>query len=137
METKETLLEIARELKLNNILENEFMSQDLMLLEILKRKSRDIDWLSMKSKNRLSDFDIFLTKKEDIPHSYLLGQVETVDQYGGEGEGDEYWIVVYFPKFDTYIRVDGWYASYDGGNLDGSPYIVVPKQKTITVYEAP
>ena len=65
-----------------------------------------------------------------------MGDVKVVDQYGGEGMGDDYWMVVYFEKFDTYIRLDGWYASYDGGTLDGDPYIVEPRQKTITVYEA-
>lgn len=135
MEAKETLLEIARELRLNNILDGQNITQDRILLEILKRKSSDINWKEIKHESKLQDFDKFLKQKEDIPHSHLLGQVKVVDEYGGSGQGDDYWLVAYFSKFDTYIRIDGWYNSYDGGELDGDPYIVKPVEKTIVVYE--
>ena len=43
----------------------------------------------------------------------------TVDSYGGEGRGDEYWTVIKFVKNDDdksfmNIRFNGWYASYVG-----------------------
>jgi len=63
-----------------------------------------------------------------------LGELEYVDEYGGEGKGDDYWVV--FKIGEQYFRVDGWYASYDGGELDGEPYEVSPKEQTITTYEA-
>ncbi len=132
MEAKESLIDIARELNLNNTLEDATLSQSEILLAILKRKNSDIDWPEMKYGASNVIFDKFL--KDGMPHSHVLGTVTCVAQYGGEGMGDDYWIVVHFPKFDTYIRV-GWYASYDGGYLDGTPYIVEPKQRTITVYE--
>ncbi len=138
METKESLIEIARGLKLNNIFENANISQKEILLAILMKKKAYIDWSDMKYRARSGavDFEKFLTDKDDIPHAYYLGQVSVVDSYGGEGMGDDYWLVAYFPKYETYIRMDGWYASYDGGNFDGDPYIVEPRQKVITVYEA-
>lgn len=59
-------------------------------------------------------------------------------QYGGEGEGDQYWMVISISDGNTtrYFRRDGWYASYDGGYLDGDTYEVSPKEKVITVYES-
>ncbi len=57
--------------------------------------------------------------------------------YGGEGQGDEYWLVISVSDGETtrYFRRDGWYASYDGGYLDGESYEVKPQEKMITVYE--
>jgi hypothetical protein len=65
-----------------------------------------------------------------------IGVVEEVYQKGGEGEGDHWETVKYFPFHDVYIRLEGWYSSYDGVNFDGYEYEVVrPVEKTITVYE--
>ena len=63
---------------------------------------------------------------------------EEVDQYGGEGEGDTWYSIKYFPDHDVYIKVSGWYQSYDGTNFsswDSACSEVKPSQKTITVYE--
>lgn len=62
-----------------------------------------------------------------------LGRGEYVDSYGGEGQGDERWVVIRFG--DRYFRKDGYYASYDGTTWDGDFREVKPTQKTITVYE--
>ena len=134
---KATLLEIARELKLNRILENESLSEKEVLLAILKYKSSDINWSDMKYQKNISGFDKFLNNKEDIPHSHILGNVKCVAEYGGEGKGEDYWLVAYFEKYDVYIRIDGWYTSYEGSNFDGDPYIVEPKEKVVIVYEPP
>jgi hypothetical protein len=58
-------------------------------------------------------------------------------EYGGEGQGDEYWMVVSISDGKTarFFRKDGWYASYDGGYLDGKTYEVTPKEKLVTYYE--
>ena len=42
--------------------------------------------------------------------------VEYVDQYGGEGMGDEYWTVYKFTRDGEieYLKFDGWYCSYVG-----------------------
>lgn len=63
---------------------------------------------------------------------------EEVEQYGGEGQGDTWYSVKYFSKHDIYIKVDGYYQSYNGTefyNGWNSCSQVFPKQKTITVYE--
>jgi hypothetical protein len=62
-----------------------------------------------------------------------LGTVVSVEQHGGEGEGDQYWVVVRIG--DRYFRKPGWYASHDGGYLDGDLYEVTPETRTVVVYE--
>lgn len=59
-----------------------------------------------------------------------------VGQHGGEGEGDEYWVVFRVTKDGTerYFKWSGWYASYDGGHLEDI-FEVAPKEVTITIYE--
>ncbi len=65
-----------------------------------------------------------------------FGEFDEVDQYGGEGQGDTWYSVKYFPKFDLYIRTDGFHSSYNGVEFyDGYGEEVRPAQKTITVYE--
>lgn len=61
-----------------------------------------------------------------------------VAQHGGEGQGDEWWSVKYFPDHDVYVKVEGWYQSYNGTEFEGwedAVYEVRPQEKTITVYE--
>ena len=63
---------------------------------------------------------------------------EEVAQEGGEGEGDIWYSVKYFPDHDVYIRIDGFYQSYIGVEFyNGWDCCseVRPKEKTITVYE--
>lgn len=67
-----------------------------------------------------------------------LGEVEEIDQYGGEGEGDHWHSVKHFKEHDIYIKVTGYYQSYNGTEFYGgwgSCSQVFPKQKTIIVYE--
>jgi len=62
-----------------------------------------------------------------------------VDQYGGEGQGDTWYSIKHFPNDNIYIRIDGYYQSYDGVSFDGGYdeccTQVKPVEKTITVYE--
>ncbi|OKI54557.1 hypothetical protein [Micromonospora sp. CB01531] len=67
-----------------------------------------------------------------------LGVISYVADYGGEGQGEQYWVVVKVKAHDgteRYFRRDGWYQSYSGGELDGPTVEVKPTQKTVTVYE--
>jgi hypothetical protein len=56
---------------------------------------------------------------------------EVEECHGGrEGAGETYWIVFSLTNGSnkTYWQVDGYYASYDGGYLDGTPFQVVKKE---------
>jgi hypothetical protein len=64
-----------------------------------------------------------------------LGGWDEVAQKGGEGQGDEWYSVKFFPKYDIYIKTDGWYSSYHGVDFEEWGKEVTPKEKVITVYE--
>lgn len=49
----------------------------------------------------------------------LVGPHKEVDSYGGEDQGSEWYTVKHFTDHDVYIRVDGYYSSYNGTDFDG------------------
>lgn len=68
----------------------------------------------------------------------ILGRGESVDSYGGEGEGKKYYNIYHFIDHDVYIKLKGYYSSYNGvdyDNWEDSVFQVKPVEKTITVYE--
>jgi len=83
--------------------------------------------------------DGYYLAREEWPEDFFstVGPIKQKAQFGGVGQGDDYWVVFEFEKFGCLIRVDGFYMSYEGHELDGDPYIVVEKTKEITVYEKP
>lgn len=67
-----------------------------------------------------------------------IGKWEIVDEYGGEGKGEEHYYVLYFKDHDVYLKCDGFYTSYEGADYDDSEWQhVVPKQITQTIYVRP
>lgn len=61
-----------------------------------------------------------------------------IEQYGGEGQGDNYWIVFTLDKNGKdkiAVRRNGWYASYAGHEWNDYEE-VKPVQKVITVWES-
>jgi hypothetical protein len=68
-----------------------------------------------------------------------IGRIARVDEYGGEGMGDDYWVVVSVTQPDgtvQYFRRTGWYASHDGGYLDNETEEVEAFEKTVTDYRS-
>lgn len=79
-----------------------------------------------------------------VPLKTPLGDVYLEAEYGGEGMGDDYWVVVKVVSEDPvvsgatvtrYFKKPGYYASHYGAELDGDAFEVFPKRKIITVYE--
>ncbi len=66
-----------------------------------------------------------------------LGTVFLEKQHGGEGEGDDYYIVLKIVDGETvrFFKKPGWYASYDGGYLDGDLFEVKAVERTVTFWE--
>ena len=73
-----------------------------------------------------------------------LGLVSIAESFGGEGQGDQYYLVfrVELAPVDEngfrdvkYFRVDGYYSSYAGGEYDGPLYEVQPVERLVTFYE--
>ena len=65
-----------------------------------------------------------------------VGPWTEIDQHGGSDEGPTWWTVKYFSKHDVYIKLSGYYSSYNGTDFDEYDYQEVkPTEKTITIYE--
>ena len=59
--------------------------------------------------------------------------VTKVDGFGGEGQGDEIWVVVSVGT--QTFRKEGYYDSHHGSDWDGEFEEVRGVEKTVTVYE--
>jgi len=66
-----------------------------------------------------------------------IGECRDMDSHGGEGQGEDWWCVKYFPDHDVYIKVRGYYTSYDGTQFDGweNCFEVRPREKVVIVYD--
>jgi hypothetical protein len=60
-------------------------------------------------------------------------QVVPVENFGGEGKGDDTWVV--FQLGTQLFRKSGYYASHYGTDWDGPLEEVRPVQKMVTFYE--
>lgn len=67
-----------------------------------------------------------------------VGRLEVVATHGGEGQGDQAWVVVSitdaFGDVKLY-RKDGYYSSFEGADFDSELREVVVKEKVVSVYE--
>lgn len=62
--------------------------------------------------------------------------IEVIETVGGEGEGDNWHLVIKHIPSNRYLKANGYYASYSGFEYDDSEfYEVKPIEKTIIVYE--
>lgn len=62
---------------------------------------------------------------------------ELVEDFGGEGQGDDYYKVFRFYTAggqEAFVQFDGWYASYEGSSYDDW-FFVAPKEVMVIVYE--
>jgi hypothetical protein len=86
----------------------------------------------------LQKFNPWDKKKDEFFNGTGLGKFEIVDEYGGEGLGEEWWMVFYFKDHDEYIKIDGHYTSYSGtefyGGWEKCATVVRPHQVTVTKY---
>ena len=93
--------------------------------------------LFSKSKSLAADF---MREDGELPDNseFLSVHFFSVDHYGGEDQGSDYYTVYEF-KDDSleetvYIKFQGWYASHYGTEYQNFE-IVTPQQRTVTVYE--
>jgi hypothetical protein len=100
-----------------------------------REQSKDVSYIAIQEKIRKLP-SYYQLGKNEILDFLGLGEMKEVSHYGGEGEGETWYSVKYFKDHDVYIRIDGYYQSYDGTTFDeGYGVEVRPKEKTITVYE--
>lgn len=104
-----------------------------------------LDYVKKAAKEAvLSEYDKTSGEKEVYMFAYgeldwpgEIGEPVSVEQEGGEGQGETWYQVYHWPFDDVYIRIDGFYTSYEGTSFDGWSDVkeVRPTQKTITVYK--
>lgn len=72
----------------------------------------------------------------EIPYKDSVITLTCKEQFGGEGQGDSYWVVFscLYNEKERFYKVDGWYASYSGHEFyDYSPVEV--KSVPVQTYE--
>lgn len=71
---------------------------------------------------------------KDQTVSLPSGEATFVDSFGGEGKGEEYWII--FKVGDELFKVDGYYSSWDGVSWENSEvYKVKPVEVIVIEYQ--
>lgn len=139
MEDKEvlaTLLQEARE-KLQAREQKDVFKELLDALKESKITVSHIAWLEDTAcyieKGIVSEVDCTL------PVVRSLLKWEEIDSYGGEGQGETWWKVYWVPDHEIHVKINGDYQSHSGvefyGGLEDCLNRVVPREKTITVYE--
>lgn len=112
--------------------------KDLSVSEISELLEEHFEWYCENYDSGLEGIESYHELKYGASaHVKGLGHVRRVADYGGEGQGDEYWVVFSVTEGDVVrtFRKDGWYQSYNGGEFDSELVEVKPVQKTITVWE--
>jgi hypothetical protein len=67
-----------------------------------------------------------------------LGEVSVIESFGGEGQGDGYYMifrVVFDGGGEQLYKLGGYYASYDGGYYEGPLSEVNAVVREVTFYE--
>jgi len=99
------------------------------------RNKRDSEYELLQENYNSNNYP-FQDEEAEILSKLGLGEVVEVEQFGGEGMGDDWYSVKYFKGHDVYIKVSGSYTSYSGTDFyEGFGVEVRPQEKTITVYE--
>lgn len=64
-------------------------------------------------------------------------RVESIDGYGGEGKGEDYWGVIRVTDKVTnqeiYLKIDGYYASYHGADFNDKYDFCLVTEATKTI----
>lgn len=88
--------------------------------------------IKLISEKDLSVYDL----EEQDGTKEAFGEIEVVDEKGDcEGGGDYSMKVFHFKDHNCFIKVTGFYSSYNGTDWDSDWKEVAPKEKLITVYE--
>lgn len=92
-------------------------------------------------KNNDEYYDMYRECIDDKGGTEDIGgfQIEYVESFGGEGKGDTLWTVFSLERDGEkkYFKLDGWYASYEGGTYDDyyDFYEVEQVEKMVKVWE--
>lgn len=111
----------------SNLAKSDELSAWLKELEINQNSTYEVE---------VSDLIDALDYRSYSPSRPTLDGVEitVVERWGGEGEGDDIGFI--FRWNEEYVRIRGYYSSWEGVNWDDFPSIteVEPKEVTVTQY---
>lgn len=83
------------------------------------------EMMNERGENDYEDLTDFLNSAQEEDVNF-----EHEDNYGGEGQGDDYWSVYKFTKGteSVFVKFNGWYASYNGSEYSEWFFVkAVPK----------
>jgi hypothetical protein len=87
-----------------------------------------------ESSNAFDDLYYTLDYANEGESLKLMGEpVSLVEQFGGEGQGDEWWVII--KVGERLFRINGWYASYNGRESTDIEE-VKPVEYTATRYDS-
>lgn len=74
--------------------------------------------------------------EDTIEQVEIVTVVDTLGGYEGAGEDCHVVVKVDHPEHGVvYVKWEGYYNTWEGSEYDNEPFLVVPTEKTITVYE--
>lgn len=103
--------------------------KNILESELLEGSSLDPEQWMHQELSDLEDIEDCETRDEFAK----LGEFEVVDEYGGEGQGDDYYTVYYFKDHNVCIKFSGWYASSHGSEYEDMSE-VFPQEVTKVQY---
>lgn len=111
------------------------------ILEEIKNQCSDVDEFATEGLGgeKVYPDAKYGTKEYFVYKNPILGIVKQIEQYGGEDQGSNWYVIYYFEDHDVYIKVTGYYQSYSGLDFYNEWDCckqVIPQEKTITVYES-
>lgn len=128
-------LEYFRKVK-ENLPKMKFTEIKEKLQELFKAQNSEFDTFYEFVDDQMTDNNPVMLKIVDA-----LGKVQQIYQEGGSDQGSRWESVMHFIDQNVYIKVCGYYSSYEGVDFgsdlwDSTVFFeVFPKQKTITIYE--
>lgn len=128
-------LEYFRKVR-ENLPKMKFIEIKEKLQELFKTQNSEFDTFYEFVDDQMTDNNPVMLKIVDA-----LGKVQQIYQEGGSDQGSRWESVMHFIDQNVYIKVCGYYSSYEGVDFgsdlwDSTVFFeVFPKQKTITIYE--
>jgi hypothetical protein len=111
----------------------------LTLEQVKLAMSEEHEYKGWKGEPCTSDGQDILT--DEYSFEYEGHKFSHEEQFGGEGQGDDYWIVFSVASLTddkdvTYYKVPGWHQSHCGSELEWDNLFEVKSvEKTVTVWE--
>ena len=130
--------------ELDEAIENEETSWNGDWNEFEELLDETTEWVKVpEGTEGARSFDHGKTFEKSLPKAVIgadlpgIGRAIGIDQFGGEGLGDDYWIVFKVTSDDgeRIFKRNGYHASFDGSYLDGPTTEVKSVEKVVTVWQ--